>query len=167
MLRLKRGGYYSALAANEARKSRGYPMRLICPNCTAQYEVDASMIPVEGRDVQCSNCGHTWYELPEAPKAAEDDPVPAMEPEPWEAPEPDPAPEPEPEPKPEPEFEPEPEPEFEPEPEPEAEPEFEPEPEPEFTPEDIGEDEVAEIRQALAAQAAEFDSPEPEPEPDN
>ncbi len=27
------------------------------------------MIPDEGRDVQCSNCGHTWFELP--PPAAE------------------------------------------------------------------------------------------------
>ncbi len=37
-------------------------MRLICPNCGAQYEVDASVIPAGGRDVQCSNCGHTWYQ---------------------------------------------------------------------------------------------------------
>ncbi|MEM9969686.1 MAG: zinc-ribbon domain-containing protein [Pseudomonadota bacterium] len=44
-------------------------MRLICPNCSAQYEVDAAMIPEEGRDVQCSNCGSTWFELP--PPAAE------------------------------------------------------------------------------------------------
>ncbi|MEM9426051.1 MAG: zinc-ribbon domain-containing protein [Pseudomonadota bacterium] len=39
-------------------------MRLVCPNCSAQYEIDGSMIPEEGRDVQCSNCGHTWFELP-------------------------------------------------------------------------------------------------------
>lgn len=45
-------------------------MRLVCPNCSAQYEIDASVIPDEGRDVQCSNCGHTWFELPPA-KAAE------------------------------------------------------------------------------------------------
>lgn len=37
-------------------------MRLICPNCGAQYEVDDSVIPDNGRDVQCSNCGHTWYQ---------------------------------------------------------------------------------------------------------
>lgn len=37
-------------------------MRLICPNCDAQYEVDADIIPVTGRDVQCSNCGHTWFQ---------------------------------------------------------------------------------------------------------
>jgi len=40
-------------------------MRLICPNCAAQYEVDASMIPTEGRDVQCSSCGHTWFQRPD------------------------------------------------------------------------------------------------------
>ncbi|MGL4320205.1 MAG: zinc-ribbon domain-containing protein [Paracoccaceae bacterium] len=39
-------------------------MRLICPNCDAQYEVDAAAIPVAGRDVQCSNCGHTWFQIP-------------------------------------------------------------------------------------------------------
>ncbi|MGR3663000.1 MAG: zinc-ribbon domain-containing protein [Paracoccaceae bacterium] len=37
-------------------------MRLICPNCGAQYEVDDSVIPENGRDVQCSNCGHTWFQ---------------------------------------------------------------------------------------------------------
>jgi predicted Zn finger-like uncharacterized protein len=37
-------------------------MRLICPNCGAQYEVADDVIPQAGRDVQCSNCGHTWFE---------------------------------------------------------------------------------------------------------
>jgi predicted Zn finger-like uncharacterized protein len=46
-------------------------MRLICPNCSAQYEIDVNLIPDEGRDVQCSNCGHTWFELPPAAKADE------------------------------------------------------------------------------------------------
>lgn len=41
-------------------------MRLTCPNCKAQYEVDAAVIPLAGRDVQCSNCGQTWFQLPEA-----------------------------------------------------------------------------------------------------
>lgn len=45
-------------------------MRLVCPNCDAEYEVDASLIPDSGRDVQCSNCGHTWFQ---AAAAAEDD----------------------------------------------------------------------------------------------
>jgi predicted Zn finger-like uncharacterized protein len=37
-------------------------MRLICPNCGAQYEVPESVIPEAGRDVQCSGCGHTWFQ---------------------------------------------------------------------------------------------------------
>ncbi|WP_172298713.1 zinc-ribbon domain-containing protein [Pseudoruegeria sp. HB172150] len=40
-------------------------MRLICPNCGAQYDVDGSLIPEAGRDVQCSNCGHSWFQRPE------------------------------------------------------------------------------------------------------
>lgn len=37
-------------------------MRLVCPNCGAQYEVPAEVIPESGRDVQCSNCGDTWFQ---------------------------------------------------------------------------------------------------------
>lgn len=51
-------------------------MRLICPNCDAQYEVSDSAIPEAGRDVQCSNCGHAWFQqspLAEAEKAAEEE----------------------------------------------------------------------------------------------
>ena len=39
-------------------------MRLICPNCDAEYEVDGAAIPEGGRDVQCSNCGHGWFQQP-------------------------------------------------------------------------------------------------------
>ena len=38
-------------------------MRLICPNCDAEYQVDDAAIPEAGRDVQCSNCGHAWFQL--------------------------------------------------------------------------------------------------------
>lgn len=38
-------------------------MRLICPNCAAQYEVPDDVIPEGGRDVQCSACGDTWFQL--------------------------------------------------------------------------------------------------------
>lgn len=48
-------------------------MRLICPNCGAQYEVSDDAIPEIGRDVQCSNCGHTWFESPGASLAAEEE----------------------------------------------------------------------------------------------
>ncbi|WP_025061180.1 zinc-ribbon domain-containing protein [Sulfitobacter guttiformis] len=37
-------------------------MRLICPNCDAQYEVPDDVMPFAGRDVQCSNCGQTWFQ---------------------------------------------------------------------------------------------------------
>jgi predicted Zn finger-like uncharacterized protein len=37
-------------------------MRLVCPNCGAQYEVPDEVIPQGGRDVQCSSCGHTWFQ---------------------------------------------------------------------------------------------------------
>ncbi|MBM2291705.1 zinc-ribbon domain-containing protein [Sulfitobacter pseudonitzschiae] len=37
-------------------------MRLVCPNCDAQYEVPDEVIPSEGRDVQCSDCGQTWFQ---------------------------------------------------------------------------------------------------------
>lgn len=46
-------------------------MRLICPNCGAQYEVGEDVIPEAGRDVQCSNCAHTWFETPGASEARE------------------------------------------------------------------------------------------------
>lgn len=39
-------------------------MRLTCPNCKAQYEVEESVVPPEGRDVQCSSCGTTWFQYP-------------------------------------------------------------------------------------------------------
>ncbi len=40
-------------------------MRLVCPNCDAEYEVDERVIPGAGRDVQCSNCGHAWFQNPD------------------------------------------------------------------------------------------------------
>ncbi|SMX43095.1 zinc-ribbon domain-containing protein [Octadecabacter ascidiaceicola] len=98
-------------------------MRMICPNCGAQYEVADDVIPASGRDVQCSNCGHTWFEQPGASEAAEHGapvetpseqtppPAPKPEPEVEAAPEPEAVSDPEPEPEPAPEPEPEPEPE--------------------------------------------------------
>ncbi|WP_373356016.1 zinc-ribbon domain-containing protein [Pseudoroseicyclus sp. CXY001] len=51
-------------------------MRLICPNCGAEYEVPDDVIPDEGRDVQCSACSHTWFERPGASVAEEAAPAP-------------------------------------------------------------------------------------------
>ncbi|UWQ84236.1 zinc-ribbon domain-containing protein [Leisingera caerulea] len=56
-------------------------MRLTCPNCAAEYEVPEDVIPAEGRDVQCSNCGQTWFQAAAGETAAvplaEDAPAPA------------------------------------------------------------------------------------------
>jgi len=79
-------------------------MRLICPNCGAQYEVDAQVIPESGRDVQCSNCGHTWFQRPASQDADLADELGmdlsggAQEAEPEVAPQPEPEPHPAPEP---------------------------------------------------------------------
>lgn len=37
-------------------------MRIVCPKCVAQYEVDESAIPETGREVQCANCGNIWFQ---------------------------------------------------------------------------------------------------------
>lgn len=39
-------------------------MRLSCSNCGAEYEVPDDVVPQAGRDVQCSNCGHIWFQHP-------------------------------------------------------------------------------------------------------
>lgn len=44
-------------------------MRLICPNCDAHYEVGDDAIPDAGRDVQCSACGHAWFQTPSRVRA--------------------------------------------------------------------------------------------------
>lgn len=69
-------------------------MRLICPRCGAQYEIEDGLIPVAGREVECSSCGNIWFQagrmgaagIPAVPA------TPAAEPAPDPAPEPAPAP---------------------------------------------------------------------------
>ena len=46
-------------------------MRLTCPSCGAQYEVPDDVIPEDGRDVQCSNCGNTWFQQPDTSNSPE------------------------------------------------------------------------------------------------
>lgn len=69
-------------------------MRLVCPNCEAKYEVPEDAIPETGRDVQCANCGHAWYQM--RPRSAVTETAAAATvaaPEPKPTPEPDPEPE--------------------------------------------------------------------------
>lgn len=37
-------------------------IRLTCPECGAEYRVDAGAIPAGGREVECSSCGHGWHQ---------------------------------------------------------------------------------------------------------
>ena len=49
-------------------------MRLICPNCGAQYNVSDDAIPSVGRDVECSSCGHSWFQPGAVTEAAAEHP---------------------------------------------------------------------------------------------
>lgn len=42
-------------------------MRLICPKCEAHYDLEPGLIPPEGREVECSACGHIWFQRARAP----------------------------------------------------------------------------------------------------
>lgn len=67
-------------------------MRLICPNCGAQYDISNDAIPEGGRDVQCSSCAHTWFQTEKpvvAGRSAADvvaSPAPKVPPEPQQPP---------------------------------------------------------------------------------
>ena len=37
-------------------------MRIVCPRCVAQYEVDESIITEIGREVQCAECENIWFQ---------------------------------------------------------------------------------------------------------
>ena len=36
-------------------------MIISCINCTKKFDVDSSLIPEEGRLLQCNNCKHKWF----------------------------------------------------------------------------------------------------------
>ena len=35
-------------------------MIITCPNCNKSFKIDKSLIPDEGRDLQCGSCNHIW-----------------------------------------------------------------------------------------------------------
>ena len=37
-------------------------MRLVCPNCKANYEIPRDAVPISGREVKCDSCGHSWFQ---------------------------------------------------------------------------------------------------------
>ena len=69
-------------------------MRLVCPNCEAKYEVPEDAIPETGRDVQCANCGHAWFQMRPRAAVAETVAAPVVPPAPVVESEPEPEPEP-------------------------------------------------------------------------
>ncbi len=36
-------------------------MIVSCPNCSKKFNISESLIPKNGRLLQCSNCNHKWY----------------------------------------------------------------------------------------------------------
>ena len=36
-------------------------MIITCPNCNKQFKIDNSLIPDDGRNLQCGSCDHVWF----------------------------------------------------------------------------------------------------------
>ena len=36
-------------------------MIVSCPNCKKKFQIDATLLPEEGRDLQCGSCKHVWF----------------------------------------------------------------------------------------------------------
>ena len=36
-------------------------MIITCPNCNKQFKIDNTLIPDEGRDLQCGSCNNIWF----------------------------------------------------------------------------------------------------------
>lgn len=56
--------------------------RIVCPNCSARYEVSAEILGAAGRKVRCVRCGHVWLARMDAGGEAGGGTEPAPWPEP-------------------------------------------------------------------------------------
>jgi predicted Zn finger-like uncharacterized protein len=36
-------------------------MIITCPNCKKKFQIDATLVPEEGRDLKCGSCKHVWF----------------------------------------------------------------------------------------------------------
>ena len=36
-------------------------MIITCPNCKKKFQINNTLIPEEGRDLQCGSCNHVWF----------------------------------------------------------------------------------------------------------
>ena len=46
-------------------------MIISCPNCNKKFQIDGTLLPEEGRDLQCGSCKHVWFH-----KAENENPLP-------------------------------------------------------------------------------------------
>ena len=45
-------------------------MIVTCPNCKKKFQIDATLIPEDGRDLQCGSCSHLWFYKEENKKSS-------------------------------------------------------------------------------------------------
>ena len=45
-------------------------MIITCPNCNKKFQIDATLVPEEGRDLQCGSCKHVWFYKGEIEKSS-------------------------------------------------------------------------------------------------
>jgi len=36
-------------------------MIITCPNCKKKFQINSTLVPEEGRDLQCGSCKHVWF----------------------------------------------------------------------------------------------------------
>jgi len=36
-------------------------MIISCPSCKKSFQIDGSLIPIEGRNLKCGSCSHVWF----------------------------------------------------------------------------------------------------------
>ena len=45
-------------------------MIITCPNCNKKFQINSTLVPEEGRDLQCGSCKHVWFYKGEIEKSS-------------------------------------------------------------------------------------------------